>query len=130
MRRKVPSYCSSDPLDLGEALWLAHWFPDEPWAQLVRRRSLIALEQLWAEGDFTDPLRRRRLAFREFGTTIGVQATPSAEEQWGPRVRGIHREWQQHLTMRDNDITPVRHLLVTAMRRLSPDCRSAALCQC
>lgn len=30
------SYSSEDPLDLGEALWLAHWqLPGAPWARLV-----------------------------------------------------------------------------------------------
>ena len=31
---KYPSYCSDDPLDLGEACWLAHWFPQEEWSQV------------------------------------------------------------------------------------------------
>jgi hypothetical protein len=35
----APTYCrysSEDPLDLGEALWLAHWqLPGAPWAGLV-----------------------------------------------------------------------------------------------
>lgn len=109
LRRKIPTFASSDPLDLGEALWLAHWASaEEPWAQLVQRRSLTALEALWAAGEFAE-LRRRRLAFREFGTTIGVQVTGGeAAERWAPRVRQIHRDWREHLTTRDRDITPVR----------------------
>ena len=31
---KYPSYDSDDPLDLGEACWLAHWFPEEDWSQV------------------------------------------------------------------------------------------------
>lgn len=35
------SYSSNDPLDLGEACWLAHWaLPEEPWAQLVSEVSV------------------------------------------------------------------------------------------
>ena len=31
---KFPQYESDDPLDLGEAFWLAHWFPEEEWSQV------------------------------------------------------------------------------------------------
>ena len=31
---KSPQYDSDDPLDLGEACWLAHWFPEEEWSQV------------------------------------------------------------------------------------------------
>lgn len=31
---KYPNYYSEDPLDLGEACWLAHWFPQEEWSQV------------------------------------------------------------------------------------------------
>lgn len=30
---KYQSYDSEDPLDLGEACWLAHWYPEEEWSQ-------------------------------------------------------------------------------------------------
>ena len=30
---KFPQYDNDDPLDLGEACWLAHWFPEEEWSQ-------------------------------------------------------------------------------------------------
>ena len=41
------------PLDLGEALWIAHWAPMEQWAQAVMQRSLAALEALWQAGAVT-----------------------------------------------------------------------------
>ena len=67
-------YDSTDPLDLGEALWLAHWglggdAPGQhqqqahaPWARVVSRTSLAALGELWDAGYFTAP-RFARLAF-------------------------------------------------------------------
>lgn len=36
------------------------------------QRSLAALEELWGEGYFRQP-EGWRLAFREFGSTLGVQ---------------------------------------------------------
>ncbi len=50
---KWHTYHSSDPLDLGEALWIAHWAPTEHWAQAVTQCSLAALEVLWQAGAFT-----------------------------------------------------------------------------
>lgn len=32
VKQKCELYSSDDPLDLGEALWIAHWFPNEPWS--------------------------------------------------------------------------------------------------
>lgn len=67
------SYHSDDPLDLGEALWLAHWSGDrEAWSRTISGRSVQTLEQLWQLGYFRQP-PALRLAFREFGATIGVQ---------------------------------------------------------
>src|SRR5215213_7495124 len=36
-------------LGLGMMLWLAHFFPHEPWAKLQTRRSLDALDELWTD---------------------------------------------------------------------------------
>jgi hypothetical protein len=85
------SYQSDDPLDLGEALWLAHWqlnssssssnsssssssSSSTPWAEHVAAVSLRSLDGMWEDGYFDDPLKWR-LAFREFGTSIGLQAS-------------------------------------------------------
>ena len=37
---KFPHYDSDDPLDLGEACWLAHWFPEEEWSQVCKRAEM------------------------------------------------------------------------------------------
>jgi hypothetical protein len=80
---KYKSYHSDDPLDLGEALWLSHWqlasstsssSSSAPWAAHVAEVSLASLDRLWGEGYFDAPLKWR-LAFREFGTSIGLQVS-------------------------------------------------------
>jgi len=107
VRRKTPGWSSSDPLDLGEALQVAAWYPAEPWARVLTDRSLSALEILWQSGAFEGP-QRTRLAFREFGTAIGVQVNPAAPADWrGPRVRQMLAGWKDSLFRRDADITPV-----------------------
>jgi hypothetical protein len=66
-------------LGLGMMLWLAHFFPGEPWARTQRERSLAALDDLWI-----DPLgyfgrgraqRHVRFAFTNYGVSLGLQAS-------------------------------------------------------
>ena len=108
VRRKTPTWSSSDPLDLGEALQTAAWYPEEPWARVLTDRSLGALEAMWQRGDFEGP-QRARLAFREFGTAIGVQTTPTAPKEWRARVRQLLAGWRGAVFDRDADITPVMY---------------------
>ncbi|CAF4497660.1 unnamed protein product, partial [Rotaria magnacalcarata] len=76
------------------------------WAKAITSKSLQALEELWQHGDFREPLNQR-LAFREFGTTIGAQVNDKASEEWKSRINEIHNLWLPHLYKRDKDISPV-----------------------
>jgi hypothetical protein len=109
VKNKFKRYSSNDPLDLGEALWISHWFPEEEWSQVITQRSAKSLEYLYRGGQFDEP-PEYRLAFREFGTTIGVQVTDVTRGDWTSRVRGLHSFWHSHgLHTRDSDITPVMY---------------------
>jgi hypothetical protein len=142
---KYRRYHSSDPLDLGEALWLTHWAlssdsslsksdsgekkpsteavpaaakgekmkkeEEEAWARFVATQSIHNLDKLWKDGYFSEPAGYR-LAFREFGTTLGVQVNPVAAEsttsQWKKeRIDALHTFWASRVIERDMDITPV-----------------------
>ena len=120
-------FSASDALDLGEALQVAAWFPTEGWAASLAASSASDLERLWRSGAF-DPKRPawRRLAFREFGTTIGVQVNSEAAAavgsggEWGDRVRVLHSFWEPRAFDRDADITPLMFavsLVPTALSR-------------
>lgn len=109
VERKYQSFDSFDPLDLGEALWLAHWSNDS-WADVVSHRSESALNRLWEAGYFHQPLKYR-LAFREFGTTLGLQCnTRPDKSKWTGRIEQIHKQWKDSIFHRDADITPVMHV--------------------
>jgi hypothetical protein len=103
---KYPRYRSNDPLDLGEALWITHFYPNEDWSKHVSEVSLNSLELLFNRGYFRMP-ESRRLGFREFGTTIGTQVHPNASPEWKERVQDLHTFWKERLYTRDHDITPV-----------------------
>jgi len=71
---KWENYSSSDTLDLGMTLWTAHWLSDrEEWAAVLSRRAVYCLKQLVLHGYFNRSTARR-LAFREFGTALGVRS--------------------------------------------------------
>jgi len=106
VQAKYKSYRSDDPLDLGEALWITHWFPEEEWASTVATKSIKALDSLYKEGYFSMP-KKHRLAFREFGTTTGVQVNPIAGEEWIKRAKALNEFWSKDLYSRDRDITPI-----------------------
>jgi hypothetical protein len=147
VERKYRGYYSSDPLDLGEALWLAHWELDDDvlgggggggeeeeeeeerrvgllpvteesplsshWAKIVSIRSAMALDGLWDAGYFHASFNER-LAFREFGATLGLQVNTKVvevvgREVWEKRVDDVHKMWMARgqVFKRDADITPV-----------------------
>jgi hypothetical protein len=82
MRDLIERHCRTLAIDqdlgLGMMLWLAHFFPDEPWATLHTARSLDALDRLWTDppGFFARSSRERqvRIAFANYGVALGLQA--------------------------------------------------------
>ncbi|EFC36978.1 predicted protein [Naegleria gruberi] len=105
---KYLMYQSSDPLDLGETLWLTSWFPDEDWANHMRKVAISNIEEIF---ESTIKSTRRRLGFRDFGVSIGLQTIPENEQDGETRriVENIHSLWKDHLFERDHDITPVMY---------------------
>jgi len=110
VKRKWQHYQSDDPLDLGEALWLTHWYADEPWAEHVACVSGQSLDALWKVGFFELP-HRRRLAFREMGTALGVLVSPvtRSSDKWRQRAESIVADWQDDIFEQDHDISPVMY---------------------
>ena len=78
----------------------------QEWAAGVARRAAGALEALWGAGYFAQAAANR-LAFREFGTTLGVQAHPATARRWAERVDALHAFWAPRAFSRDADITPI-----------------------
>ena len=77
---KVDGYSSTDTLDLGMTLWTAHWFtPEEEWARTITQRALSCLKSLIVEDRHFEESTKRRLAFREFGTALGVRSATAGK---------------------------------------------------
>ena len=49
------NYSTTDPLDIGEALWLTHWYPEEAWSRHITEVSHYFLNRLIAIQYFNEP---------------------------------------------------------------------------
>ncbi|KAF8511072.1 hypothetical protein BU17DRAFT_77574 [Hysterangium stoloniferum] len=102
MKSVAPAHQSSDPLDLGMTLWVSHWalredgVSLEEWAQELQRRARRGLGIVFA-GGFFDRNIQERLAFREFGTALGLRCVASERVRNSTTEEDIYRTWAAHI---------------------------------
>lgn len=98
-------------LGLGMMLWLAHFFPDEPWAQLQTRRSLAALDDLWTypPGFFARASYARgvRIAFANYGVSLGLQAAGVHAD----RVTKLNAHFEAYRSGDEYDREAITHVM-------------------
>jgi hypothetical protein len=84
-------------LGLGMMLWLAHFFPHEPWARTQSERALATLDAMWLDppGYFcrTPALRGTKFAFTNYGVSLGLQAANARPERIA-RLNGFFEQWR------------------------------------
>jgi hypothetical protein len=84
-------------LGLGMMLWLAHFFPQEPWARAQTTRALEMLEEMWVDppGYFcrAPGLRQTKFAFTNYGVALGLQAS-CAWPNRVDRLNGFFEGWR------------------------------------
>ena len=69
---KGAHFVSSDTLDLGMIMWTSHWLADEEaYFTDLAKQAERQVHTLLDEG-YLDLPTRRRLAFREYGTCLGI----------------------------------------------------------
>ncbi|QKX56647.1 uncharacterized protein TRUGW13939_03753 [Talaromyces rugulosus] len=74
MERKGEHFVSTDPLDLGMTLWTSHWFSDrESWASKLAGKCFQQIYELFEIDRYLSRNIKYRLAFREFGTSLGIK---------------------------------------------------------
>ncbi len=78
-------------LGLGMMLWMTHFFPDEPWSKIQRKRSLETLNRIWIDppGYFCrEPyLQEVKFAFTNYGVSLGLQAVKA----YSARVKRLNK---------------------------------------
>jgi hypothetical protein len=78
IQRDYPTLEIEQDLGLGMMLWLAHFFPEEDWAEVHRHRALSTLDAMWIDppGYFCRApwMPGTRFAFTNYGVSLGLQA--------------------------------------------------------
>lgn len=78
VNRTYQSMHVDQDLGLGMMLWFTHFCPDQPWAKLLRQRSLDTLDGMWVDppGYFCrhPGMTHVRFAFTNYGVSLGLQA--------------------------------------------------------
>jgi len=91
---KFEQYYSGDPLDLGMTLWTSHWFDkEEEWSTKLSERAFRCLRILKDEELYFEEPPAYRLAFREFGTCLGIRCY-EVEEEWETFARKLALQWE------------------------------------
>lgn len=115
MSRGGRLHASRDPLDLGMGLWMCHFFRDEDWAMALGSQSLeMAYAMLDRKRGLMARDASRRLAFREFGTCLGLQCY-GVDEELQAGVDAIVEFWNHYLeTSADEDLRPISLVMYAA----------------
>lgn len=98
-------------LGLGMLLWLSHFFPLEPWAVVLRERSLRTLDHMWIDppGYFCrEPaLLQTKFAFTNFGVSLGLQAVNAHP----PRVAKLNAYFDAYRSGDHYDRDAITHIM-------------------
>ena len=77
---KWKGYSSDDPLDLGMTLWTAHSYEgEEEWATALMGAAEKGMKELYGNGGLLERSIKERLAFREFGSALGIRCSKNNE---------------------------------------------------
>jgi hypothetical protein len=109
MHRKGRLHASRDPLDLGMGLWMCHFFRDEDWAITLGSQSLEMARTVVLDEERGLMARdaSRRLAFREFGTCVGLQCY-GADDEMKRGVEAVVNFWHRYIEeSTDEDLRPI-----------------------
>ena len=97
-------------LGLGMMLWMTHFFPEESWAMIQRRRSLVMLDRMWwPEGYFCrEPhYPHVKFAFTNYGVSAGLQAAGAMPD----RVNRLNRYFATHRSGDEYDESAITHVM-------------------
>lgn len=100
----------SQDLGLGMMLWMTQFFPEEPWAQVQRTRSLAMLDRMWIEDGYfcREPYAPHvRIAFANYGVSVGLQAVAAMPE----RVRRLNEYFDTYRSGDEYDREAITHVM-------------------
>ena len=113
---KGKHFVSSDTLDLGMTLWTSHWLADkeEYFADLTKQAER-QVHKLFDQR-YLDVPTSRRLAFREYGTCLGIGCMDNPDDKMQAYRYQIMETWERHRSTTPGDL-----------RAISENMRAAAI---
>jgi len=119
MERRGEHCVSSDPLDLGVTLWTAHWFAErESWAARLVGNCAEQIYELFELDSYLSRTIKYRLAFREFGTCLGINC--HAQSHVEEETRHLQQTKQASLSTEPADETKPNTCLPPSKSPSSP----------
>jgi hypothetical protein len=100
-------------LGLGMMLWMTHFFPEEDWAAVQRRRALRVLDEMWVDPGYfcrEHGVRAMKFAFTNYGVSIGLQAVGA----WPDRVRRLNDFFAGYRSGDEYDRNAITHVMACA----------------
>ena len=111
----APQLHITQDLGLGMMLWLAHFFPEEPWARVQGPRCLQMLDAMWRDAGYfcREPnLPDTKFAFTNYGVAIGLQAVAAMPE----RIDTLLRFFDRYRSGDDYDRASITHVMACNAR--------------
>jgi hypothetical protein len=97
-------------LGIGMMLWMCHFFPDETWARVQKKRCLAVLDHMWTADSFfcREPgLRNVKFAFTNYGVSVGLQASKVMPE----RVDRLNVFFEMYRSGDEYDDAAITHVM-------------------
>ena len=111
---KGEHFVSSDALDLGMTLWSAHWLADkEAYFTGLQRQAEGQVRRLF-EREYLDVPTSRRLAFREYGTCLGIGSLESPDDTIQQYRDRIIETWEKHRESTPGDLRAISEVMRAA----------------
>jgi hypothetical protein len=111
---KGKHFISHDTLDLGMTLWSAHWLADkEPYFTNLQQQAESQLENLYSQG-YLKVTTSKRLAFREYGTCLGIRCLGDRDDELQKFREGIIETWERHRDDTPRDLRPISEVMRAA----------------
>ena len=110
MEATAASITITQDLGLGMMLWLTHFFPEEDWAVVQRRRSLAVLGRMWHQHGYfcREPdLPQVKFAFTNCGVSVGLQAVEAMPE----RVLRLNSFFDRYRSDDEYDREAITHVM-------------------
>jgi hypothetical protein len=110
IERQAPGLVITQDLGLGMMLWMSHFYPQEPWARLQRKRCLDMLDRMWVPDRYfcREPdLPSVKFAFTNYGVSVGLQAANAMPE----RVELLNSFFARYRSGDEYDEAAITHVM-------------------